>query len=239
MTTFGKVLAFVNLVLGIGIAMYSITVYSQRPTWFDKDVPDTVDKGNVFYSFKQLEAEIKSLGTAAIVESNRWGDQLRDLEKREAVRADRKAKFAQRLAMAREGNKADKAKGEPGFYEYVMDPASNLIDVNRLGPVVLGPDGQPLKGANTLLATFNSDTKLVESLAREVQKLRQDFEAVGIEVVDAELRLLKQTEIREQLLAELLALSASEVNVYEERETVLRRLKQLKGRLGIFDKKGN
>lgn len=231
MTAIGKLLAFLNLIVGMGIVTWSVAVYTQRPGWFNPP-PDFVEKGQSPLTFESLKVEIEGLGRTAVAASAAWGDAHKELEEREATRLDRKAKLAERLGWARKGNPG--AKGAPGFYELEEDEKTKLFKLDALGPTVKGPDGQPLRGADTLLADFNRDSKEVVRLLDDTLKLRQEAAQLGTLVVAVEGRLLKQNEIRENLQTELLFLAAGEVNVYEQRETVLRRKKQLVGRLAVF-----
>ena len=56
MTAIGKILAFLNLAVGLGLAMWSVNVYTNRPSWFDAPA-DVVDKGNSPVTFTQLKGE--------------------------------------------------------------------------------------------------------------------------------------------------------------------------------------
>lgn len=236
MTAFGKALAFLNLVAGIGLAMWSVTVYTNRPPYFDP-VPEAIDKGNTPESFKMLAGEIDSLTKAATAAAGAWGEGLKAVEEREKARAYRQGKLAVRLKYAAEG---DPAKNGAGFTELVEDPATKLIDVDKFGAVVLGPPpsgetaGQPLRGADRLLDTYNKDVAEIARLAAESKAQRLEERKVAAEVQQTEVRYLKQSDIRENLVNEFAFLSASEVFVYEDRETVFKRKKQLERQLERF-----
>lgn len=236
MTAFGKVLAFLNLVVGIGLAAWSVNVYANRPPYFDP-VPEGVDKGNAPDTFATLKAEIDSLGKAAAGAAAAWGEGLKAVEAREKTRTYRQARFATRLKHAAEG---DPAKGGAGFTELVTDPVTKLIDVDKVGAVVLGPPppgetaGQPLRGADRLLDTFNRDVAEIARVAMESKAQRLEERRLAGEVQQTEVRYQKQTDIRENLLNEFAFLSAFEVFAYEDRETVIKRKKQLQDRLAVF-----
>jgi hypothetical protein len=106
--------------------------------------------------------------------------------------------------------------------------------------VVLGPppagekEGQPLRGADKLLDAFNRDTLEQDSLAAQSKALRLKERELAAEVQRAEGRYMKQTEIRENLNAEFSFLAGFEVTVYEDRETVMKRKRQLQRALEKF-----
>ena len=243
MTVIGKLLAFLNLVVGIGLAMWSVNLYTNRPSWFDKDIPDAVDKGNSPITFAQLQAETASLGKSAASLSGKWGTGLTQVEQYEATRKDRLGKQAARLLIARNG---DNTKTRQAFTELLVEPATGLTDLNRDGAVVIGPPppgeatGQPLRGSETLLARVNADVAASILVANNSLKLRLQERELAEQIKATEIRYLKQTDIRENLTNEYLFLAAFEVNVYEDRETVFKRKAQLQRRLTIFEpSKGN
>src|SRR5262245_19881355 len=100
MTAIGKLLAILNLVIGLGILTWSVGIYVERPGWFEKADAGGIDKGNNPVGFDQLKTEIDSLGRAAGVASAAWGTHLQALEEREKFRADRNAAYAERLRWA-------------------------------------------------------------------------------------------------------------------------------------------
>lgn len=240
MTVFGKVLAFLNLVVGIGLAMWSVNLYTNRPSWFDQP-SDVVDKGNSPITFAQLKTEIDSLGKSAVSLSGKWGTGLTQVEQLEATKKDRQGKQAGRLLIARNG---DNTKKVQAFTELVVDPATGLTDLNQYGAVVIGPPppgeaaGQPLRGSETLLARANADVAASIQVATQSKALRLEERKLAGEILVTETRYLKQTDIRENLTNEFLFLSAFEVSVYEDRETVFKRKAQLQRRLATFGPSG-
>ncbi len=232
MTLIGKLLAFLNLLVGLGILTWSVSVYVDRPSWYDP-APETVDKGNTPVMFAKLKQEIEDLNRAVNVASIVWGEQKAVLEKTEARRTDRLTKYAERLQWARKGNVA---KGGAAFFEpvYLKDAAgkdTGVIDLDKLGNPIDGPDKLPLKGADTLLANFGADVKTVADLTVESLAARKEYDVLGSQIEAEEIRLLKMTEIREAVQAELFYLSSVELGVYETREIVFDRKRQLFQRL--------
>jgi hypothetical protein len=244
MTAIGKLLALLNLVAGIGLLTWSVGLYVQRPGWF-ADPSESVDKGNKPVSFKQVKAEADSLFRSAAVASEAWGTQLKLLEQREKYRADRRRGYAERLLWAHKGNPNDKIdKDNPkspgkGFYEPVIEPGTKLYDLSTVaglpkGKAVLGTDGSPLPGLDGLLDSISDDTKASLALNDEILKQEAEFDRLDKLVIDTEIRAIKMGVIRDSVQAELFHLSTFEVNVFETRETVFRRERQLRARLKIL-----
>jgi hypothetical protein len=244
MTAIGKLLVVLTLVVGLGIMTWSLGVYVERPGWFDPP-PEGADKGSGPAGFKQLEEEAKALTRSAAVASEAWGTNLKLLEERERYRAGRSAGYAERLRWAKKGNLKDpvdkdnpKSAGK-GFYEPVIDPASKLYDLTTVagiprGKAVLGTDGTPLPGSDGLLDSLAGDTAAIQELNAQILKQRSLYKQLQVQVGETEVRVDKMGKIRDSVQAELFFLSSFEVNVFETRETVFRREKQLRNSLKVL-----
>jgi len=234
MTFIGKLLAVLNLIIGVGVVTWSVTAYAQRPGWFDPP-PEGVDKGHSPENFAMLKAETEALARTANVASGTWGAAREELKKLEELRDVRRKAFAERLEWAHKGNPKNAKKA--AFFTTVMekDPKTGktlaTVDVTKLGAPVVGPDDQPLQGVEGLLANVTNDTKEIERLALQIAKHREDYKALSKDIREDDERLVKMIVIRDAVLAERFYLDSFEVNVYETRETVLRRQRQLRLRL--------
>src|SRR5262245_14960934 len=126
MTTFGKVLVFLNLIIAIGMALASTVVCTQPPRLFDP-ATDAVEKGNRVLTFAGLKSDIDTLGRAAAVQSKAHGEAYVGVVRREQTRNRRRdvlfgpeGKDGKRtggwLEVARRGDPTSK---EPtaGFYD--------------------------------------------------------------------------------------------------------------------------
>lgn len=249
MTTFGKVLVFLNLVIGMGIVIGSTVVYTQRPTWFEQTT-EAPDKGNTVLTFKQLAAEIDTYTKSAVTQSRAFGDAYAGVVAREQLRDRRRTvlfgpegKDGKRtggwLETARRGdpNRKDMA----GFYDLKRAPAgrldTGLIDtsVKDRGTPVVGPGGEPLRGSETLLERYNTDVKAVTDLLGSIEGLREKQRTLGNDIKWTEERILKQIVIRDNQQTALFYLSGFEINWFSQLETVRRRKMQLDGRLATFE----
>jgi hypothetical protein len=245
MTAIGKLLAVLTLVVGLGILTWSVGVYVSRPGWFNPPPEGGIDKGNNPVGFAQVKAEAEALTRSAGVASAAWGTHLKLLEEREKYRAERKAAYAQRLSWALKGNPKDlidkdnpKSPGK-GFYEPVIDPVSKLHDLTTVagvprGKAVLGTDGNPLPGLEGLLDSLAGDVTAMQEANKQILDGRKEYDKLGVQVAATEARAVKMGIIRDSIQAELFFLSTFEVNVFETRETVLRREKQLRASLKVL-----
>lgn len=124
-----------------------------------------------------------------------------------------------------------------GFFEPVYEkPDTGLLDLTTVGPSIKGTDEKPLKGSEKLLTNFGADIDEIEKLTKAIVKSRDEFAVIRGQILRVEQQLLKMTDIREEVQSELFFLSSFELNVYETRETVLRRKKQLDARLSELGK---
>lgn len=227
MTTIGKALAFVNLLIGLAMLAWSVTLYTQRPAWMDAK-PESISAGQNPLIIAQLKEDIESLGRQASAASANWGAQRKLLEDAETLRAARQKGFAERLEWARTGNPQN--KDQAGFFEPVFD-SSGLLDLNTVGAAIKGPDNLPLKGVSRLGGQYKADVAEVIKQAKLIDGFRDQFKQLSAQILDTETRALKMGVIRDSVQAELFHLATVEVNVFETRETVLRRKGQLTRRL--------
>ena len=293
MTVIGKLLALLNLVVGLALLTWAVNLYTQRPSWFAPIPEGGVSEGQKPASFPLLKAEIDSLTRTAGAATQVWGAQKEGLEDREALRIARRQAFARRIAWAHNGNPADRIdKDNPaslgkGFYAptiidltvlkadltqvqadlRVAERSGETPDTKRLredvrhlelavklyplvdklydprpdpttgiprGAAVLGTDGQPLPGLDKLVTSLADDVAQIVKLDADIVEQRELYDQLAGEVTVAQARVAKMRDIRDDVLAELFYLSTFEVNVYETRETVLRREQQLRGRLKIL-----
>jgi hypothetical protein len=239
MAAIGKLLAVLTLAASLLVLAWSVMTFAERPGWFDP-APERVEKGNNPANFALMKNDIDALTRGAAAASQSWGAQLKALENREKVRADRRKGYDLRLQWARTGNPKDlidpaDPKSGKGFYEPVIDPATNLHDLTKLGNPILGTDGTPLRGTDNLLATIERDTAAItdkpDGLNAQIVAQRQLYAKLSADVIATEARMIKMGTIRDSVQAELFYLAGFEVNVFETRELVVRRERQLRARL--------
>lgn len=226
MTLIGKLLAFLNLVAGLGILSWSVSTFVLRPFTL-APAPESISKGQQPENIKQMQAEQELLAATAGAASANWGTQRKILEELEVKREERLKQYAVRLGWHHKGNEKDNGNA---FYEPMYD-ADGLLDLANKGAPIKGIDNLPLKGADTLMNNFLNDVAAVKKFEEDIVKRRKEFSQLLQTIKRTNERLRGITDIRETVQSELFFLSSFEVNVYETRETVLRRKKQLVGRL--------
>ncbi|MCS7020607.1 MAG: hypothetical protein NZU63_02115 [Gemmataceae bacterium] len=234
MTYLGKILAVINVVLGVGLAIWSVSVYANRLPWYDPaPAPETIHPGHKPANFAFLRDELDRHGRAALTASQLWTQQRTRFEQLEQLRNARLRGYDEWIGFAKNGNPRD---GGTGFYEPVYDPVTGLLDLTPPDPTrrrtpIVGIDNQPLRGVDTLGEQFVRDVAELTKLARQIDELRNRFRELGVELLQTEDRLRRMVIIRDNVLAELFYLTDAQWEVYEFRETVLRRQRQLSQRL--------
>lgn len=232
MTVIGKLLAVLNLVVGLGILTWSVSLYTHRPTWFD-EIPESIAAGQHPENFKMMAADIKALNDTAIASVKTRAAQRKVVDDLEAKRADRLKKYEERLQWAKAGNPNDKDKA--GFYEPEYEAETGLLDLAKLGTPIKGTDNLPLKGSEVLMASFQKDVAKVAELSEQIVKQRDEFAKIGVQILATANRSLKMTEILESVQAEAFFLSAFDTSAKLERLVVQERKKQLLERLNTLN----
>lgn len=157
MTAIGKLLVFVNVFLGVGLLAWGVSVYGNRVDYLDQ----TVDGASVPGKIKEAKAEIDKLTKAVADAQTGYADRRRKLEVAEARRDARQREFARRMTAARTGQVRVQLTEDSGAYG-----AGVMYDIRREGPVVTGPDGQPLDGLKVLQDKFADETRRIETLVK-------------------------------------------------------------------------
>jgi hypothetical protein len=250
MTLFGKILAVINLIVGIGMAMTGTLMYTQRPYYFEPPPEGSVDRGNTPVTFKEMTAEIDKLGKSAATATQNWGNSFKSVKSLEKVRKDRQAVYDARLQVGwqgpvKAGSPQDARAPGAAFFIDVYDDRTGLIDITQVlmdkkgvAIAIQGPDNQPLQGADTLMDLHATevllaagDNKMKKGLLQEIKALREEQLKLQVEIVQAETRVLKQFKIREEVTQEVIFLKDFRINVGSNQETVYARKKQLEERL--------
>lgn len=223
MTFFGKLLVFLNLLIGLAFLSWSVGMFTQKLDWVDRT---NMAGEKVEGEITKLKAEIDVLTLEAKHASASWGVSYTALEEIETTRENRKGVFAQRLVWAHTGDPMRR-----GFFLDVLIPGSGLINTDTLGAVINGPNGQPLQGADTLSETIEANNKITAGYIADIEKFKlqqrenQTQEKLLQEKVD------RHAAFFDQLLNEQRYLEAFEINWYEQLGTVNRRKAQLMKRM--------
>lgn len=157
MTAIGKLLVFVNVFLGVGLLAWGGSVYGNRVDYLDR----TVDGAKVPGKIAEAQAEITRLTKAIADAQAGYADRRTRLERAEARRDARQREFARRMTAARTGQVRVQLTEDGGAYG-----AGVMYDIRQEGPVVSGPDGQPLDGLKVLQDKFADETRRIETLIK-------------------------------------------------------------------------
>jgi hypothetical protein len=147
MTTFGKILAFVNLVVGIALLTWGVSVYANRADWVDRKTGTDSVEGEIGKLKKEIDRLTRSVADADAA----YGQRLKTLAQTEAWQHYSKVKLDGRIAQARQGvfKVQKRAPNNPAF-----------VDVNDdTGGPVPGPDGKPLRGVDALVKDFTNQVR--------------------------------------------------------------------------------
>lgn len=163
MMTFGKVLAFVNLVVGVSLFAWAVSVYGNRADWVDRKSDAGAAEGQITKLKKEIDRLQKSIADADAA----YGKESVALANAETRRYYRKAKLDARLQQARQGTfKVQKA--------YERDPAYTNVE-DDTGAPILDPVGKnPLRGVDALVKDFNEQVRQGELHRRGDKPVQQN-----------------------------------------------------------------
>src|SRR5688500_15727849 len=99
MTTFGKLLAFLNLVVGVSLLAWAVSVYANRADWVDRKSGTDSVEGEISKLKKEIDRLPKSVADADAA----YGRESAGLAGAEARRFYRKRRLDARIAQARQG----------------------------------------------------------------------------------------------------------------------------------------
>ncbi|HVK17675.1 MAG TPA: hypothetical protein VM533_12065 [Fimbriiglobus sp.] len=245
MTTFGKVLAFLNLVVGVSLLAWGASVYANRADWVDRKTGTDSVEGDV----TRLKKEIDRLQKSVVDADAAYGQRSVALATAESNRTYRKRKLDARIAEARQGTfKVQKT--------FPNNPAFVNVDDNTGAPI-FGPDGKtPLRGVDALVKDFNEQVRQGELHRRGDQPVAQDqwanwqallgqerFPTLGIDdlrtlhgvlsdqVASVEVAANKQQDVLTNLRNEAAHLTDLRVDWTTRLQTLERRQQQLENRL--------
>lgn len=233
MTRAGQVLVFVNLFVSVALVTWAVSLTTNRLDWVDRQDGAQKIEGEVTKLRKEIDAAIRGINEVSGV----YGQKEQALVDAEAGsdpgregRDVRRAVFAKRLTDAKSGR----------FAEQRQLPGKVLIDVNREGNPILGPNGENLEGVDVYNGRL--DRAVVESrrLNEQIAGQRKQFDDLSKQIEDANLRIDAQRVIAANLADEQQYLKAVQVNWDEELRTLQTRQKQLERRIKAFtDPKGS
>jgi hypothetical protein len=224
MTSLGKVLVYLNLFVAVGLFAWSVSLYANRPDWFDRDLGEG---GKAEGQLTKLGAEVKRLTDAATKAQRGYAASAALLAAREAERDYRKAKLDQWLAEVTDDNNRQAL-----FRQLPRVPNSPLLNVNApaLAPAK-GLSGQDLPGLGTLRRQFDELVRTQRDTAKQIKAARDKSYEVSVQVEGVQAEVLKQKDIRVNLKDQEAYLADKQIDWDEQLRTLKLREGQLTARL--------
>jgi hypothetical protein len=231
MTTWGKVLVFVNLVIALGMAAWSFALYTGRIDWSNKPAKGAEPPGELAKRQARLrEFDNPDNGSLTIAERRQRAAaiQLRTFEQRRPRDA---AFFAKELADVQNNVNAQNPLK-------VVQFKAGAIDVNPDGIVIMVPfqdrNGQPIiRSLNDLdngLKQAQSD--LLASIS-EYQKLVDQDVKLTERLIGLRQQLYAEVDVKQgRVKQEIEDLKPLYINVLVESELLRKRQKALEARIG-------
>jgi hypothetical protein len=230
MTTWGKVLVFVNLVIALGMAAWSFGLYTGRIDWSSKPAKGTEPPGELAKRQARLrEIDNPDNGSLTIAERRQRAAaiELRTLEQRRPRDA---AFFAKELADVQSNVSAQNPLK-------VVQFKAGAIDVNPDGVVIMVPfqdrNGQPItRSLNDLDNELKqAQTDLLASIT-EYQKLVDQDVKLTERLVTLRQQLFAEVDVKQaRVKQEIEDLKPIYINVLVESELLRKRQKALEARI--------
>ena len=230
MTSFGKLLVYLNTFVAVILFGWAVSLYTNRVDWFDR----TTEDGTKFDGqITLLQAEVKRFadqikGTqAAYVAANA------QLNRAEVTRDFHASKNFATMAEVK------RVDDQVRFRELLRLPKSALLDVYTQGPVVNGLNGQPLQGLSLLRKKFDDLTQKTLAHQQTILKLRSEYDALSDQCSIVQAEVNRQKIIFNNLKDEQDYLYDARIHWEEQLRTLRVRQGQLAARLDALGVKLN
>ncbi|QEL14223.1 hypothetical protein [Limnoglobus roseus] len=242
-TKIGKLLVLANVFVSVGLLAWAVSIYTNRPAYFDSKDGDTAVTGQ----FTQYANEIKRLSDGVQLAQSGYVGAMDRLAIMEQDRAYRNSILDILIDEVRK-------PGNPAAVFRVMPRHPNpelrgLVEVGKWNamnpfPPALDLRNQPLKGFGRLQQEMRDLLKDERDNLAKSKKFRDDANAISLELNDLDPKkqvglqweVLKMKVIFQNLDEEDLFLADAQVNWEEQLRTLKLRKQQLADRLAEFAK---
>jgi predicted nuclease with TOPRIM domain len=233
MTRLGQILVYANVFISVGLFAWALSLFANRPTYFDRKVGEE----NVPGQFTQLEGELKRLSEAARTTQSQYAESAYNLKTKEQERAYRAYVLRQLL------DDVQKETNPNAVFRTPPRDPQGLIKVldfrmpDNPPKEYLNLRNQPLRGFGALQRQMTNLQKDERDLLQKIDDAAKKLTALSKEIYDAETKLGLQDEIykmkaiRNNLSDEGDLLADQIVNWEEQLRTLELRQKQLNDRL--------
>jgi hypothetical protein len=171
MTTTGKVLTIVNLVLALVFASWAIGLYVNAVPWH---TPPATDGMRVQGLVAQLKDQVTSAGRASNAGINRWADSTLAVQALESERPKLQQIYAERIKSARRGNVA-------GINPPVQALEFQGEHVKRTGAPVQF-DGEQALTFDSYAKAIQDKIKEINDAEDEVKKIVEDTKVLTLQI---------------------------------------------------------
>lgn len=224
-TRIGKWLVFVNLFLAVGLFAWALSLYANRPDWFDRTDGDVKVEGQL----TRLQAEVKRVSDAIKGAQVGYARAARLLDTKEAERMSRYQVLNNRwLAEVRDENNPNAQ-----FRVIPRQPNSVLAEYREQRPLApyLGLQGQPLSGLGTLKRKMQDLVRDERAARAAILAARQRLAQASDRVEAVQAEVFKMKDIRNAQKDQEAFLADAQINWDERLKTLKERESQLLGRL--------
>jgi len=223
MTTIGKALVFVNLVVAVGLLTWAVSAFAGRLDYVQKaegaapgdEDPFADDTSNL----DRLQRKVDKLTKAIQGAQAGYARSAQAVTDAELVRDFRADRYAALLRDARTGT----------IKSLVFLPRSALVDVTAAGQPILGVDNQPLKGLEAVQNEIVQALRDGDRFLALSEQRRNDFKTLSGEIEGLERRVVAQKEIAARLADEHDYLADRRTDWDEWVRTLARRKAQIQG----------
>jgi len=223
MTKAGKYLVFANLFVGLGLFAWALSLYANRPAWFDQK--DGGDTGR----FTVLKKQIEELSGSVRASQNSYARAAENVRAFEQERDFRANVLNNRLLLVRQANNPN------AFFRVQLllnDPRfPGLINVRQEGPPLKGVRNNDLQGLGFLKIQTDNAVRDEKTTLDRIVKARDDLQKLSARTEVVQVELFKQKDIKANLGEEKTYLADVQVNWDEQLRVLERRKAQLLARL--------
>lgn len=228
-TRIGKVLVFVNLFIAVGLFAWAVSLYANRPDWFDRTEGEGL---KVEGTLTRLKAEVDRVSAAVRATQGSYARASGGLYAAEAARDYRRRVLGQWLNEVKDTNNPNAV-----FKEFPRLPNSALLNVGGPGqpppPLTdsLGVRGQPLPGLGRLATELRNHIRDEKDTKAQIVVARTRLDELATQINLTQAETLAQRDIRDNLLDQEAFLADAQINWDETLRTLRLREGQLAARL--------
>lgn len=232
MTTFGKILVYLNTFMAVVLFGWALSLYTNRVDWFDRTLADgTKIDGQLTLlgaEIKRHSEQVKASQGAYVANSERvrYTESVRDFRKGALAAFMKKIQGVDDKVRFLDLNRLEKSA-------LIAFPSTRGTDGNfdPQGTVVNGLDGKPLRGLGNLRKSYGELSQDMLARWARILKYRADYAALCDQIDIVQYEVIRQKAIFDNLKDEQDYLTDARINWEEQLRTLEVRKSQLLIRL--------